>query len=1406
MSGDDDNLLVRGDEFALDDYESLRDIQISSEHRVGAAASKRASKPKPSEQPPEPSVSSADEIEVYDEKSRTLDLYSINDIDRMRALMQEFAGDLASATLFNRIIKQAAHVRAAFRTHDDTPAIMARQLVIIGQDPALYGARIVIPTVHPIEAESMMDRLRRTNPQISQTHSAFRPRKSRNVAPKISLPPTKSAQRAATARSASAEFGVQFPSRVLARIRFPGSTAEPTLSFIAPNTSVVIESLEIHNPFAQLARDAIIDRGIPWQFMLFDAIGIQEDTRPPAPADIARDPPIRTIPMDAPDVIAQCARIFAYLNLAFAHLHEARAIPRMPPSSPSADSDFEPLPQRATIDVAQLSASDERLLAGAQALGDLTLDFTYPSSVVLAISSESSYELFWKLMFPTIPIGKITHAIEAQRELRTRARHVIDEHKSNMRRLEILAGIIEDNFGSAKLPSLKATQAAGPNVGFVRVIVLGTTREDVLLSKLSPPERKFVLAKFTEMTGASAASANLCEHVAIVRKLDAAVNSRAISAILEQLAPFINDPSTSNATTMIPCKRCKQDAICPHKLEAMRARAANATRQQERDIMFKYLERVPDRRVFYCRICGEVFTWELVTSEDTEQAVAENEELASLIFRELMIMQRYVRARVVVDQMVFLRTVERHIYPFLEAIENRTALTQTSAAAELAAKLRVFIAIYIFADCIVNAERYNIVFDGYTARDAKPGITPHVIKYAIDKIVSIENVQLRQVAGMTREVISANMITAIAQLRDVSSEMPFEKEKRADYRIAVAYDPIYCLYYQFCIARSRAKRTGGAKPKQTKPHASAPVARLMPPGRAPHELAVFDLMPEKPRDPRNIYADLFSHCATSREKSSAKGVIIENIKRGLALRSFDFPRSTANRAIVEYLNRVDAINAQLRADEHARFGARFKNRIIPSARIIRAESETISPDSRDVKLSRIFDEKGRAHSWNILIFAPTSPAPAPAPSDQVEFKFGDASGFGDPKLHYVTTKCSTCGILRADLIEGRVQFDDARVASALRERESLTSLYRFFETRCPLGNNHDIPDSSTGICARCGYSPKLARDLDVEWGAKYAPAFREFTHGETIATTQPNAAPRRIVPNAEYIESAAQALATRAWAFNYDIVASVASTFKVERADLLALGAHEGVSREQLADGSFVARVPKSRYDVRIQTLRAYLSDISMWYGVIARIPSREKVRGHSLNVLVEDFKRAMLQPQGPFTSIAQLDENITAMPKIATLLARAFDVDDAREFPSVLSRAFDIFAATRKPMEIVNYFTESLCRILLALRDPASECATTLARIAIDRILAMESTSLKSEHFDLSIVEGTKLASEEFEVAVADTIAASISDAINADEDEETTAVDPLSLDAFDVDDAREDNMDEDEQTFIHIGDEHGW
>ena len=93
----------------------------------------------------------------------------------------------------------------------------------------------------------------------------------------------------------------------------------------------------------------------------------------------------------------------------------------------------------------------------------------------------------------------------------------------------------------------------------------------------------------------------------------------------------------------------------------------------------------------------------------------------------------------------------------------------------------------------------------------------------------------------------------------------------------------------------------------------------------------------------------------------------------------------------------------------------------------------------------------------------------------------------------------------------------------------------------------------------------------------------------------------------------------------------------------------------------------------------------------------------------------------------------------------------------------------------------------------------------AIAHIINMENTTVKSEHFDLSIVEGTKLASEEFEVAVADTIAANISDAINADEDADITTVDPLSFDSFDVDE-REDNMDEDEQAFIHIGDEVGW
>ena len=175
-------------------------------------------------------------------------------------------------------------------------------------------------------------------------------------------------------------------------------------------------------------------------------------------------------------------------------------------------------------------------------------------------------------------------------------------------------------------------------------------------------------------------------------------------------------------------------------------------------------------------------------------------------------------------------------------------------------------------------------------------------------------------------------------------------------------------------------------------------------------------------------------------------------------------------------------------------------------------------------------------------------------------------------------------------------------------------------------------------------------------------------------------------------------------------------------------------------------------------------------------------------------------------------------MPTIGALIASALEMSDVSElnklgnprddlFPAILTQMLGTFIATRKAAEIVDFHIEMICKIILAIHEIGTPCAVLLAKQIVARIVERETMVLKSEHYNLSVVEGTKLASEDFDMATAENVVDELYEEEQHEEEEDEAAF--SSLDAFDVDNTQDDDdiaVDEDDQPLIHVGDEAGW
>lgn len=1447
-----------GDEFASAEYYDLSSIQFSDASMANFSEISRpksmvgsAIKPAPKPEPA-PEAEAEVNIEVFDDVKRFIDIYSAADSDKERLFLKDFNNNFSLARQFVELTKTTAHIRIVFKPHT-SPEIMARQLVIIGQDPLLFGACIIVPSVRLVSKISLLERIKRSNMQQVVRGRVIRVqrRKKPQAIPSIALPTTTA--EIAPGAPKRAVSGIQFPRSIIAEIHDEKLTY---IAMIPPNTSVQIDKITIY-PITSFP----IPHGTIPGILDFDCIGRQIE-RPPWPYDTEISQIPREIQTAADTSAIMYARMFEYLRLLFQQYLFARPIGIDSHTLLGAAAiDFAPAVEESqvSITIAQMPQKLERLAHAAQLLG-IALDSTYSTNIITDFIAQESQLIYWKLQYSDMPEQRVIDKLQSDITSRAVAIKEMQAYSSQINRLEVMARLIEHHFGSAKLRTISGTTSikldtAGdmsPDIGLLPVSIIRARNDEELFARLSGSEKDFILTEYDRLARAGPSQVH-CEHIDIVKALRHATSISSISAQLTRLTKILASESEAKSrAVLLKCSLCNQVAICPHVLDLATAAVTRQTRQQERQILTAYVTRVPQRKIYYCRVCGESFIWSLVVDDDVEQANPENQELSDEIWRKLVVVQRYIRAQNMVDQLSFFRTIQRQIYPFIAALEDKLSIVQTSVAAEYSARLHIAITTYIFADCIVNMKALSVIFDGFMPRDPAR-VEAAAVKYAIDKIISIEDIALNSLPSITREVIQADLISAIGQLRNVASAMPFEPTIR-DYRTALMYDPVFAILYFNCHLATKnipAQSVALKGPKSAKMRES-PAHISNPKDPFDYEYEAFKWLPTKPANPQNVFEDILKYCPSrpaikdyfTAGPDSIARIIISNLAQNMELRAFGFPIDTANSTVVEHRKRVNEINQKICAAEEKRRADYLKERVIPL--IFRTKPNPKQWAPREGKLSFVYDESGAMHQWNILIFEPLSGSNQPkaeslrgsnqpkveprsssnqpsvepqAGPSQIEMKVGTPEIFNAVDVtktaKYVDKKCSICGIL----LSQTHQLKEDIIQKSLDNRGLIENFYQFFETRCPQEGAHDFDEKLQ--CKKCGFMMKYVQTLNQEYFQKYLGVFqkiltseREFGHA-----AQHDPIGHRLSEYEKSINIAATKYLEKPWTFNYESLVNAAATFKIERHDIQILGSHEGMTREQIADESFVASVPKARLDVRILALRSYLFSIFSYYAIVKNLPSRDKIRVRSTIQFVEELRHRV----APNATIATLEQMAKEMPSMADILNATLPIEkstvasESLDTSHIIARAIEIFGDTRKPAEIVNYYLELICTILLAIESSkvGSQICSALARTIMTTIMARENITVKAGRFSVSVVEGTRLLDGDLDTGPMEAFDGFEDSGIDAEQEDEDMKEeqDAYSLDAFDVDaNVLEEegpgafHDPDEEEVILHIGNEVGW
>lgn len=1398
-------VLEPGDEFAYNEFPEL------ARHHYGGATIEA-----------DPDESS--QIEVFEDTSRILNLYSIPDADRMRVLTDDFGGNHILAYQFSTIIKREAHIRAQFQRHAN-PDIMMRQLIIIGQDPNIFPSRIIIPHVR-IVGESYIDILARTS-VTTVAHKVVRSTKrARNDARKTTAmrlisSSTQSDNERANVPDTSDDVkrrAVQFPFPILSIVERAQGVSHRMM--ISPSMSVMIDSVDIvplgkypHiNPF-WFAQAIDPERKTSW---VRDRMQWREDQ------------PIETLPSDRSRVIPRIAvsQTYDYLRALFRFLFSARPHNLHEVDAKSAvtlSSDGDMFVDRETADsdaraihVVTLDPKYARVLDTLAMLADaagFSISATSTASILMEFLSHGLLHVYLQIIGALIatefaPDTMNARAIERMRieadgiarqwvtEISMRASSRTENARidEGFARIYTLARIIIDTIGRARVSALIARDGTLESAGLLSVnpmrvmaqdiganmdqsglrqsAYLGI-REDELLSILDTRERAYVLARLEALLRAPPSVE--CKHVNVLRALRAVVSaSSARRALSDCNNVFDLAPVTADYTELVPCLLCGTRVCCPHIINLVRAIEQRATYQEERTVLSPYIAKSRDVDTYYCIVCGVVFDWNRINDDDRDNVrkSATDKELTDMIFHEIALTNRMIRATGVPDQTIFHRAIVRHIYPFIEIASSRIYVTQTSATDVARAKLRIFVAIYIFADCIVNMDAMGIVFEGFRldARDAKQSRekTARAIKFAIDKIMSVENVQLNIVPNFTRDMVSENLITAVAQLRRVAHVMPSEQQV-IDYRNILYLDPVFEFlvsdWIGFIIPRAGDSSTKSGKARD-------PVM-ILPPAR--------DIRTSN-GDSVNIYARLL---AKKRVTDDGMSMFLAHLRTIYENRIFAYPLATTDAKILNMLEKMASDNATMRAkDREIRAMITVLIRIAPTRAILRDGRNALSFPFVRAHLSELYDEHGVAHEWTTYVIARTS--------DDTLREYKPSNGHPlvlAPGEYIKDRKCATCGHTMLDARD----INEGAIWSALANREMIDDFYKFYSVRCPEGGEHEYARVEDG-CKKCGISSSLDARVRGEYFDKYVGAFREYI-GQPLAndSTLLFETVTRRDGDIVTLEKAANDFISQPWTYNYGAIIACAEVLGVASSRIQSIGARDGLTDDELMSKSYVVREPTSQDDTRILALRGVITELLNAYAVLRNISKHMKIRQRNVAQLIDDVrKRANVTG-------AQFDQECANLPNWNTILARTYPIiTDSLDAENIISRILVEFAlGINEPAEIANYFLEMFANLIRALADQGGLC-DIFAREFFASVDARQNMTMKNKFFNVLVLEGTKLKDARENKYANDEIDDDAVQDVEYDIDDDER--DPFSLDSFDVDD------DDDAGVDMKLGRDIGW
>ncbi len=794
------------------------------------------------------------------------------------------------------------------------------------------------------------------------------------------------------------------------------------------------------------------------------------------------------------------------------------------------------------------------------------------------------------------------------------------------------------------------------------------------------PERKIILlAKQKELEYQAALRNNKCEHIELLKKIRQNNNIVKQNEIFDKLKQFFDKTS---ALDIVTCKVCKFNIICAHELAIYQA-GEQLSINKLKVLLNKYYSL--HNKDYICNICYEIIDELNDTDVLLPQVIGNvNEDLKIQIIAEIYRLKRYVISKIPYKNVADL--IQNNINNKIEYIAKSLKLSKTTAEQELKRKLIIYIEIYIFAYFIYLAQKKVLVIVGSKKNDVAS-----LIEYVIKIINTYSNVTIRKSIDINIQWIKYKLIEVFKEINNIV----IHDEGEIASELIIAHD--YNLQYQKYISKL---------PKEN--------------------ISIFN-------DLKSLYVD----GAIPLGFKLNKNVIPSYIYASAILYKYNLVDNEPiyklltikDEFVVEY---SESYNTLLKYYEEFKKCEQIilRNTYQNNLRIFVSRQVGVKLRPPKMKLSRIYDQNGRVHSFN----------------------------YDADKKDYL---CSICNQWISEL----EQIDDQVIRDALIKKDKYNVFFEIFNINCPKKGVHEYPSnasassiaspiassntssnaSSSKKCTKCGFDGP-----SEEYYNKYQAEFEQINK-KRKAENITNRFVREIkVTNYTEYDN---------WVFDFNKILKLAEFCDVNSKLILALGDYDKNDYTKISSGEYIPAIMSHKINTRFAIIYSFIKLLITDY-----------------NKLRYAFTREI---KGPLSAIIQ-DINHTTFVNIFKLL------------PSIYTDQFDrikYFQENKTPNESVEFLLEMLCDMLLQIAETISSETSSVSlnetstirnefvKYFIARILRGSELRTKWNYFNWSLLfpDG-----KQVDVEIA-TDTDDVEDIKPQDDDEEN--IDPLSLDAFDVD-----------------------